>query len=228
MSPASIAGSDWRVAELDHLFVLCPASADLAAQALRRAGLQEGSPNDHPGQGTACRRFFLENAYIELLWVRDPQEAQSESTRPTRLWDRWSRLTRGACPFGIVLRPGDDAGEAGSPFPSWPYRPRYLPADMSIDFATGTSLEEPELIYLGFQRGGRARRSVQPTTHSLVSLEVGLPHFDARSPAARALEAQGLVSFRPAADYHAVLTLNSAVSNNTVDLRPGIPMILRR
>jgi hypothetical protein len=164
MSPASIAGSDWRVAELDHLFVLCPASADLAAQALRRAGLQEGSPNDHPGQGTACRRFFLENAYIELLWVRDPQEVQSESTRPTRLWDRWSRLTRGACPFGIVLRPGDDAGEAGCPFPSWPYRPRYL--------------------------------RVEPTTHSLVSLEVGLPHFDARSPAVRALEAQGFVSFR--------------------------------
>ncbi len=149
------------VAALDHLFVLCPAGAELAAQALHRAGLAEGSRNDHPGQGTACHRFFFQNAYIELLWISDPRVAQSESTRRTRLWDRWSGLARGTCPFGIVLRPGEDVSETGCPFPSWSYRPSYLPADMSIEFATGISLEEPELIYLGFQRGGLARRSVE-------------------------------------------------------------------
>jgi len=219
------------VAELDHLFILCPAAADLAAQALCGAGLKEGSPNDHPGQGTACRRFFFENAYIELLWVSDPQEAQGELTRRTRLWDRWLGLTSGACPFGIVLRPGD-GDDARCPFPSWSYRPRYLPADMSIDFATATALQEPELIYLGFQRGGRARRGAEPATHKITGLEVALPNFNDLSAAARALEAQGILGFRSAADHHAVLTLDDGTfdegaSGCKVDLRPSVPLILR-
>jgi hypothetical protein len=36
------------------------------AEALLRVGLREGAGNTHPGQGTACRRFFFENAYLEL------------------------------------------------------------------------------------------------------------------------------------------------------------------
>jgi hypothetical protein len=58
--------------ELDHIYCLCPAEAEVAARALARIGLTEGSRNSHPGQGTACRRFFFENAYLELLWVSDP------------------------------------------------------------------------------------------------------------------------------------------------------------
>ena len=57
-------------AELDHVFVCCSAGGP-EADALRRAGLSEGSPNTHPGQGTECRRFFFSNAYLELLWVSD-------------------------------------------------------------------------------------------------------------------------------------------------------------
>ncbi len=52
--------------EVDHLFVwdrTCGAAAD----ALALAGLAEGPPNRHPGQGTACRRFLLRNAYLEVL-----------------------------------------------------------------------------------------------------------------------------------------------------------------
>jgi hypothetical protein len=40
--------------------------------------MAEGEPNTHPGQGTACRRFFFRNAFLELVWVRDPAEAQGE------------------------------------------------------------------------------------------------------------------------------------------------------
>jgi hypothetical protein len=40
----------------------------------------EGTPNHHIGQGTACRRFFL-NAMLELLWLEDEFEARSEQTR---------------------------------------------------------------------------------------------------------------------------------------------------
>ena len=152
--------------ELDHVFVLCPSDAEAAAQALRHAGLTEGSPNSHEGQGTACRRFFFENTYIELLWVCDSHAAQSALTRRTRLWERWTNRTNGVCPFGIALRAGPNAATADCPFPSWAYRPTYLPPNLRIDIAARTPLAEPEYLYLGFQRGP-ARQALEPTSHKL-------------------------------------------------------------
>jgi len=67
--------------ELDHLFV-CTAPE---AEKLVALGLHEGPPNRHPGQGTANRRFAFANAMIELLWVSDAHEAQSERARCTLL-----------------------------------------------------------------------------------------------------------------------------------------------
>ncbi len=60
--------------ELDHLF-LWASPGGVEADRLVTFGLTEGEPNTHPGQGTACRRFFFRNAYLELLWVNDPIEA---------------------------------------------------------------------------------------------------------------------------------------------------------
>jgi hypothetical protein len=73
--------------ELDHLFV-CTALGAPEAEKLVQFGLHEGPPNQHPGQGTACRRFSFANAMIELFWVSEAREAQSESTRRTLLWER--------------------------------------------------------------------------------------------------------------------------------------------
>jgi hypothetical protein len=46
--------------ELDHAFIACRPGAP-EADALLRQGFVEGSPNTHPGQGTANRRFFFDN-----------------------------------------------------------------------------------------------------------------------------------------------------------------------
>jgi hypothetical protein len=56
--------------ELDHLFV-CTDPGGPEAEKLVQFGLREGPPNQHPGQGTACRRFSFANAMIELFWVND-------------------------------------------------------------------------------------------------------------------------------------------------------------
>src|SRR5215470_9408923 len=110
--------------ELDHLFV-CTAPDAPEADELVEFGLHEGPPNQHRGQGTANRRFAFTNAMIELLWVSDPSEAQSPSTRHTLLWERWSGRNANTCPFGICVRPVDSY-ETGLPFPGWEYRPSYL------------------------------------------------------------------------------------------------------
>ena len=54
--------------QFDHLFI-CTSVGAPDAERLVAFGLTEGEPNVHPGQGTACRRFFFRNAYLELLWV---------------------------------------------------------------------------------------------------------------------------------------------------------------
>src|SRR6187455_2460968 len=107
-----------------HVFV-CTSAGAPEAEDLVNAGLVEGSPNTHPGQGTANRRFFFESGFLELLWVHDEREAQSPLVAPTRLWDRWVERGRTANPFGLCFSslegPGPDL-----PFSVRAYRPDYL------------------------------------------------------------------------------------------------------
>ncbi len=131
---------------VDHVFVCCDVGAP-EARALIDLGWPEGAPNTHPGQGTANRRFFFRNAYLELLWVTEAEEARSEMVGRTRLWERWSRRRSGACRFGVVLR-REGANESDLPFRSWSYRPTYLPAGWAIEVARDLRLDEPELFYL--------------------------------------------------------------------------------
>jgi hypothetical protein len=136
--------------EFDHLFIWTDVGAP-EAEGLVAFGLTEGAPNTHPGQGTACRRFFFRNAYLELVWVRDPSEAQDERLGPARLWPRWAGRRAGASPFGLGLRPVLP-GAGGVPFDAWEYRPAYLPPPLAIHVGCDVPLSEPFWFHLGFAR----------------------------------------------------------------------------
>src|SRR4051794_32639874 len=127
MSPPS--GEAAMDDELDHVFVCVSEGGDPEADRLVSLGLAEGEPNRHPGQGTACRRFVFANAFLGLLGVVVPAEAQAEQARRLGLWERWARRSPGACPFGVCLRPSR-AEVSGLPFPAWDYQPSYLPAPL--------------------------------------------------------------------------------------------------
>src|SRR4051812_15059093 len=101
--------------ELDHIFI-CTSPNGNEADQLTAIGLAEGAANTHPGQGTACRRFFFRNGYLELLWVQNSAEAQSELNQHTHLWERWRDRSDGACPFGFGFRPIAQAN-CQPPFP---------------------------------------------------------------------------------------------------------------
>lgn len=215
---------------LDHVFVCCAEGAPEAA-ALTAVGVREGSRNTHLGQGTACRRFFFSNAYLELLWVSDAAEAQGETARPTRLWERWSNRGRAASPFGIVLRPADDVTSPEPPFPTWSYRPAYLPPPLAIAVGHGTPMGEPGFFYLGFLRG-HTRGVPQPTMHAIpatvvTSVRVWTPAQPPGSLAARAVEAAGLVAFHRSNEHLMELTFDLGDRGATADLRPDLPLVLR-
>lgn len=216
--------------EIDHVIVCTSLGAPEAA-ALTALGLVEGSSNTHPGQGTANRRFFFRNAYLELLWVSDPQEAQREPARRTRLWERWSKRADGACPFGVSLRPHTPSDDVAPPFPTWAYHAPYLPPSVKIAIALDTSLTEPDFFYLGFA-SRPDRKGREPVTHAipagdLTSVRIALPGPEPRSAAARAVSALGLIGFETGAGYVMELTFDHGATGGVADARPALPLILR-
>jgi hypothetical protein len=196
---------------------------------LLHLGLVEGSGNTHPGQGTANRRFFFDNFMLELVWVSDPGEAQSERSRRTRLWDRLERRDPEVSPFGIIFKPSGGAVRP-APFPTWEYTPAYLPPGLALQVADGTSLYEPELFYLPLVNRPR-RHGSEPTLHAVpirrvVALSIGVCRLDQLSNASRIAERHGLVSYF-AAPQPVLEIIFEGVAAVSFDLRPRLPLRFR-
>jgi hypothetical protein len=212
--------------ELDHLFV-CTAPSAPDADKLVQFGLREGPPNQHPGQGTACRRFSFANAMIELFWVSDENEARGESTGRTLLWERWSGRELNASPFGICLRPVDPE-DPGLPFPAWQYRPAYLP-DPLVMYVGEVGIEEPMWIYLSFMR--RAQREQWFVEHPIGIREItGLTltsPVPLHSPAAQRIVESGVLSTRTGATSLLEIEFDSKRRKERVDFRPHLPFVFQ-
>jgi hypothetical protein len=212
--------------ELDHFFV-CAAPGAPEAEELVRFGLHEGPPSTHPGQGTANRRFSFANAMIELIWVSDAAEAQSEATRRTLLWERWSGRDAEACPFGICLRPADSQNE-DLPFPAWEYRPAYLRAPLAMHIAEA-GVEEPMWVYLSFLR--RRDREQHFRKHpagieEISSLTLTTP-TPLRSVASQRLVESGSLSTKSGPKSLLEVGFDGSRHKKTVDFRPHLSLVFQ-
>lgn len=205
---------------LDHLFI-CTAPGAPAAELLRQFGLTEGSPNRHPGQGTACRRFFFHNAMLELLWLADSDEAQLSQNHGLRLWDR---LTSPWSPFGIILRPGP-AESPLPPFRSWEYRPAAMP-DLVLNVAADTVPDTP--MWLWMASGRRPDQAPpdrrQPLDHSAGFREItGVSLFGPVAPSPEMNTLAG-IQLRQSAEHLIQLEFDGATGQKHIDFRPHLPL----
>jgi hypothetical protein len=212
--------------ELDHLFV-CTAPGAPEAEKLVQFGLHEGPPNQHPGQGTACRRFSFANAMIELFWVNDAREAQSQNTRRTLLWERWSGRQGNASPFGICVRPVPPR-HAGSPFLAWEYRPAYLPDPLSMQIGEA-GIEEPMWVHLSFMR--RAQRERWSTEHPIGVREItGLTlttPVPLCSNASQKIIESGVLATRTGVASLLEIEFDGHRRKEHADFRPHLPVIFQ-
>ena len=212
--------------ELDHLFV-CTDPGAPAAEELIRFGLREGPPNQHPGQGTACRRFAFSNAMLELIWVCDEAEAQGEDARRTQLWERWSGRESGTSPFGICLRPADPA-EAEPPFPAWQYQPSYLPDPLAMHIAEA-GLEEPMWVFMGFLR--RTDREQWFVEHPICVRKI--TGVTLTTPVAFCSTAftvavkNGVLQTREGTRHLLEIEFDGNRRNEIADFRPHLPLVFR-
>lgn len=219
-----------RASELDHVF-LCVELGAPEMDRLRGLGLVEGDPNEHPGQGTACRRVFFRNAYLELIWVTDPDEAGGGVAAPLRLLDRWSGRDGAASPFGVCARPGT---RDRPPFPSFPYRPPYLPPGYAIHVATNAPrIDEPLLFHLpgAGPPDGYPPGRAQPLDHplgveSVTRVRITTAGTRPRSAAAHAAARAGLLELRHDDAPLLRLTFDHGRAGRSADLRPHLPLVL--
>ncbi|MBD2234172.1 hypothetical protein [Phormidium tenue] len=219
--------------ELDHLFICTEPDAP-AAEQLLQFGLVEGRANVHAGQGTANRCFFFHNLMLELLWVHNAAEAQSDVTRPTYLWARWAGRSQNACPFGVCLRPIEGQVHEALPFPTWNYQPAYFPGGVAIPVATNVSvLSEPMLFYLPFakRQDSYPEAKAQPLDHAFGGREVTrvsltLTQPPPRSAELEAIAATNLIAIQTGPAYLMELGFDGETQAQHHDFRPALPLIV--
>ena len=209
------------MAEVDHIFI-CAARGAPAAERLIEFGLGEGPPNRHPGQGTANRRFFFDNFMLELLWLEDAAEAQSDETRRTLLWERWSAGSS-ASPFGIILRPS--AADESCPFEAWRYAPSAMPG-LVLEIASSCGIDEPMWCYLN---AGRSPKGVGHAAglHELTGIRLCGP-LPAMDSVTAAMARRGVVSLAAAEERWLELEWDGRPRGERTDFRPALPLVFWR
>ncbi|OLP18795.1 hypothetical protein BST81_08635 [Leptolyngbya sp. 'hensonii'] len=220
--------------EFDHLFI-CTAIGAPEADRLVQIGLTEGQSNSHPGQGSACRRFFGYNAYLEFLWVQDKQAACRPPAAPLQLWERSQYRQSGHAPFGLGLRSTQQADPYPSlPFTTWAYRPPYLPPPLQIEVAVDSIQPGVPLVF-HFPGGKRPDHypleRQQPLVHGIrvqeiTDIALTLPTQSLSCPLIQTLADAGLARFIPGEGYRADVTFDGGKQKQRVDCQPALPLVL--
>jgi hypothetical protein len=218
--------------EFDHLFIFTDVGA-IEADRLLSFGLVEGSSRVHRGQGTTNRCFFFHNAMLELLWVYDAREAQSDRIYRTCLWERSRDRNHGACPFGICLRSTGES-EGTIAFSSWAYQPPYLPENVSIAVGTNSEiLTEPMLFQIpwGKRPDLFSGEKLQPLEHGIgfreiTRVELVSPAANNPSPELQAVIATNQLKMRLGSEYCIELGFDGEVQGKLADFRPGLPLVV--
>ena len=207
--------------ELDHLFILTDVNAS-SADKLVDAGIIEGAPNIHHGQGTTNRRFFFNNSMIECIWVHDETEAKSEQTKQTHLFPRWQGRAS-TSPFGICFHPTSD--EQSPPFPSWDYVPQYMPDGITIQIAdTVNQLEEPFLFFSAQARSSDNKVKHPAGMENITAVQVTHPYTNIDSPSIDAI--QHLITFTTGDTHLLTVTFDDHRQGKTLNLQPDLPLII--
>lgn len=217
--------------EVDHIFI-CTQHGAPEAEVLKAFGLTEGSSNKHPGQGTENRRFFFKNLFIELLWLENSEEAISPITAPTMLYDRLTSKNVNISPFGICFRP-KNSEDKNVKFPSWNYKPTYLPNNLEVNIAKNTLLSEPMWFFLSFaSRPDIASQDKrQPLIHpnklsEVTSIQVTIPNSN-KNFTLPDKQQLGMLKINDGTKHTLEITFDHGKQKLIHDFRPTLPMIFK-
>lgn len=182
--------------QIDHVFTFTD-YPNAAAEELLSFGLTEGSNRVHLGQGTANRKFYFENFFLEVLWVQNEAEITSPAVLPTKLWQRARHVENESSPYGLCLvnTPDTDIVFADA----IAYQPAYFPAGLTIEVQPHEqNLSLPWTCRLPFK--GEQKPTTEPTSHPaglqrLTSAIFGLACYDEADKLLQQLAKQTQIQF---------------------------------
>lgn len=223
--------------ELDHIFIFTH-QAEQVAEALQTFGLSEGTPNVHTGQGTACRRFFFQNAYLELVWVVNEDEIKNQVIERTKLWERSRYESTQYCPFGLCFRKKQLSGPTKSLYfeDGWRYYSVYLPQDHYANIASNEDFPlEPmlfEMPFFGIAPKNYPLEKQQPLTHARgyreltkVTLTLPAPVNDL-SPGMKKVLDESIIRISVGEPYLVTLEFDDGKQEAIQDFTALIPLII--
>ncbi|EDX82736.1 hypothetical protein S7335_1039 [Synechococcus sp. PCC 7335] len=188
-------------------------------------GFREGPSNTHSGQGTANRRFYFANGMLELIWVRDTDEARNGPGRNLHFSERAEDPS--ASPFGVIFVPCKVNVSHDMPFPGWHYQPAYFPLPKGFHVgANSKTLLEPLCFYFPFHNPGVPRPQSHRNPQTISEVIISTPSTDTQGVLALASQTDRL-SMRSGHEHLLEITLDHHASGRTEDYRPALPLILR-
>ena len=191
---------------------------------LSGVGLIEGTRNDHPGQGTANRRFFFSNTTLELLYVRDAAEAANGRGSRLRIADR--ATNRIASPFGLVV--SATSGSTDVSFLGWRYCPEYFPADQCFHVGENSDLLEELLCICMPLSLPLPKTRPQPANPlmTMTELRISVPVVRP-SPTLEAFANCERISLRLSEPHRLELVFNEEREGFYKDMAPDLPLVVR-
>jgi hypothetical protein len=209
--------------ELDHFFILTDLGAPYA-DLLSGIGLTEGPRNDHPGQGTANRRFFFSNTALELLYVNDANEAANGRGSRLRFPER-AQDTK-ASPFGLIVRANNESTDV--PFPGWRYCPEYFRADQCFHVGENSDLlEEPLCICMPLDMPLPEAQLRLANPHMTVTeLRLSVPVVRPSLTLEAVADCEG-ISLRLNEPHRLELVFNEEEEGKSEDMTPNLPLVVR-
>ena len=120
--------------DIDHIFIFVDSKE--AADELVDFGLSEGSGNVHKGIGTANRRFFFENFYLEILWVENEEEPKS--AQDIGIWERFNFKETHYSRFGACFTNTKASDYIFEKAITW--KPEFLQNNEHVDILTSKKL----------------------------------------------------------------------------------------
>ncbi|PWC09239.1 glyoxalase-like domain protein [Brenneria roseae subsp. americana] len=215
--------------EIDHIFICSEHNAPIA-DVLVENGILEGTHNIHPGQGTANRRFFFNNVFLEFIYLEEPSYQHKRTSPELDIIQRLTDQKKFYSPFGVGCRPTRQ-GES-VPFPHWQYQPSYLPAGYSIDVGIAIP-NEPLWFFLDFS--GRPDQvedeKRQPLNHpcgirELTGIQLSIPKGNPLSLSADAVKKIDGVEINQGEIHNLTLTFDSGEQNKKITFSPEMPLTI--
>jgi hypothetical protein len=233
---------------LDHFFILVEPEAKVASL-LIELGLEESFSRDHPGQGTSNRCFSFSNNKLELLWLRDEEEANNGPAKGLQFPQR--STNKEASPFGLILKRAatiidnkkessekesveKESGELVMPFNGWCYQPDYFSAPMAFHVGSNSeNLIEPLCIYVPFMEPAEKAVDLVIEKGKFKSISHVHIHVPADSLSKEPLSPELLIasqseglSVECGAEHLMEVTFDQKACGLSKDLRPDLPLIL--